>query len=262
MRPHSALCALAIFLTIAAPATPTLAASAQQDQSMEQLVDHIIRLRGQVDDLDSRLQSLKKDHRSRMSSLSREQGQLAAERERQRLQVKKLEQKLEQQQSLLASAGATDESIRPVVERGIDRVRNHVGTSLPFKANERVAALEEMQIQLDSGELAPSRVANRLWSFVADEVRLAGETGLYRQSIRIDGEDKLVDVARLGMMNLYFRTEDGRTGYALEDGDDWRFAYTDGAESDRIENLMTSLQQKIRTGFFELPNPRPGMEVN
>jgi hypothetical protein len=105
-------------------------------------------------------------------------------------------------------------------------------------------------------------VANRLWSFIADEMRLAEETGLYRQSVTIDGSEKLVDVARLGMMHLYFRTDDGRAGYAVRQDGNWQYRYADGGDKDRINNLLSSLRKQVRTGYFELPNPVRPMELN
>lgn len=238
------------------------AGAADDQRATDKLVNEIIELRGQVDKLDSRLQQMKDEHKNRMSSLSREQGQLESEKERQQMQLKKLERQVAEEKEKLAEAGVGNEALKPVIADGIANLRDYVRTALPFKRAERLNALDEMENQLKGGSLPPPRVANRLWSFVADEIRLTEETGLYRQSITIDGGDKLVDVARLGMMHLYFRTDDGQAGFAVKENDSWQYRYARGANKDRINNLLSSLRKQVRTGYFELPNPVRPMELN
>lgn len=239
-----------------------LARAADEERATDELVNRIIELRGQVDELDNKLQQAKDEHKNRMSSLSREQGQLESEKERQEMRLKKMQRKVEEEREKLAEAGVGNEALKPVIAEGIASLRDYVRTALPFKRSERLNALDEMESQLEGGSLPPPRLANRLWSFVADEMRLAEESGLYRQSITIDGDDKLVDVARLGMMHLYFRTDDGRAGYAVREDDDWQYRYADGGDRDRIENLLSSLRKQVRSGYFELPNPVRPMELN
>lgn len=238
------------------------ARAADEQRATDELVNRIIDLRGQVDELDNQLQQMKDEHKNRMSSLSREQGQLESEKERQQMRLKKVERQVEQEREKLAEAGVGNEALKPVIADGIANLRGYVRTALPFKRSERLNALDEMQSQLKGGSLPPPRVANRLWSFVADEMRLAEESGLYRQSITVDGGDKLVDVARLGMMHLYFRTDDGRAGYAVKEEGSWQYRYADGGDKDRINDFLSSLRKQVRTGYFELPNPVRPMELN
>ncbi len=225
--------------------------SRAEEPSQHQLVDSIIALRTEVEDLEARLRSLKSDHGTRMSALVREEGQLAAERERQQLRLKKIEQQLARQKQAAQEEGVEGETLRPVVLEALDAVENYVETSLPFRREDRLASVRTVRSELESGVLEPSRALNALWSFVADEIRMTGEAGLFRQPIRIDDEDKLADVARLGMLQLYFRTDDGRVGLWTEDG----FRYVEGEDRERILAWMSSLRKNVRFGYFELPQP-------
>lgn len=91
-----------VFLLLVMAALP---ASAQQgDAAIDELVQEIITLRGDVDELDSRLQSLKKEHENRMSSLAREEGQLVSEKERQQLRRKKLQQRLDSERKAMPAS--------------------------------------------------------------------------------------------------------------------------------------------------------------
>lgn len=243
---------LSIFAATASAQTGDIAGEGDVDR----LVERIIALRADVEELDSRLQSLKKEHENRMSSLARREGSLESERDNQELRVEKLKKRLADIRDEARTTGAAGEELAPVLREAIDGVRGYVQGALPFKRGERLASLDELESQLDSGALEPPRIANRLWSFHADEVRLTGESGIHHQPVEVDGEQRLVDVARLGMMLLYFRTDDRRYGYAVPRGDDWSFRHVDGRDAEaRIESLFDSLQKQIRTGFFRLPNP-------
>lgn len=252
---------LAVFAFLVMSLSASNASLANDQQAaIDELVDRIILLRGEVNDLDSQLQSLKTEHRNRMSSLSRERGQLESEQERQRLTLERATRKLDESRAALAEAGSGDEALAPVLKDAMQTLEEHVRASLPFKREERLEAINEMRAQMDSGRLPPPRVANRLWSLLADEIRLTSETGLYRQPITVNDEDKLADVARLGMMQLYFRTDDERVGVALRNNGDWAYEYAQGADRTRIETFMDSLRKQVRTGYFELPAPARNQE--
>lgn len=241
-------------LVLALVSGPSLAQNG--DREIENLVDRIIELRADVEELDSRLQSLKKEHESRMSSLARREGELTSQREAQKLQIKKLEKKLADLREQVRKAGVATEELEPVIVEAIEGMREYVKSSLPFKRGERLASLDKLETQLKNDALEPPRVANRLWSFHADEVRLTGESGIFRQPIEIGGEERLVDVARLGMMMLYFRTDDEQYGYATNGADGWSFEYVDASrQRDQVAKLFDSLRKQIRTGYFQLPNP-------
>lgn len=229
--------------------------AAAQAEPVDALVQQIIQLRGDVGDLDNRLQQLKEEHKNRMASLAREQGELAAAKERQQLRLKKLRHDMEQQRASLMDASADSKELEPIIRQVLSDLRLYVNESLPFKRGERLAALDEMEVQLEGGSVTAPRLINNLWALLADEMSLAEGVGLYRQSIAVDGQDKLVDVARVGMMQLYFRTDDERYGYAARNGDNWQYFYADAADGGRIGVLIGSLRKQVRSGYFELPNP-------
>lgn len=249
-------------LIVAGLAMATVQIGVAQDEGrpVDELVEEIIDLRASVDELDSTLSRLKDEHRSRMNALAREEGQLDAERERQTMKVRRLEQRLTEQRQDIVEAGIAGERLRPVLENAIDDLREHVESSIPFKRDERLSELEDLDRQLAGEGIPPARIANRLWSFIADENRLIGESGLYRQRISIDGNEKLVDVARLGMLQLYFRTDDGEVGYAVTSDDGWAFRYADSDERRQINDYVDALQKQVRSGFFELPSIERSVE--
>ena len=78
--------------------------------------------------------------------------------------------------------------------------------------------------------------------------------------IPLDGQEVLADVARVGMVLLYFRAPDGRTGRAVHEREGWRWVAYDastpsGREQDlQVRALFDALAKQIKGGFFHLPN--------
>lgn len=231
------------------------AQSADEGNNLEALAEELVRIRGEVESLNAELNRKQENHRNEMSSLAAQKGELEATLRREQLRVDQLEEELELNRQRTAQAGIAGESLIPVAQEAIASLQAHIDSSLPFKPQERMAALEEIRTQLETGALAPPRAVNRLWGFYEDELRLTRESGLHSQVITLDGEQVLADVARLGTVAMYFKTRDGEYGQAERRGDNWRFARLDDrAAIQRIDTLFESLRKQIRAGYFELPN--------
>lgn len=233
-----------------------VAPAAAQDDNLDTLARELIELRGEVQSLNTELQDAKDQHRSRMSSLEQQRGELQAERNRVELKIRKLEENLAETREKAQQAGVGADELKPVVAAAIDARRRAIGEQIPFKVDERIAALEDIERQLKTDVLTPHKAANRLWSFYEDELGLASENGLYRQTIELDGRERLTDVARVGTVMMFFRTAEGRYGRAVSGGSDgWTYEYiADAEDADRVAGLFDAMEKQIRTGYFTLPN--------
>ncbi len=228
------------------------AQSGGEGRNLEALAEELVRIRGEVESLNAELNRKQEQHRNEMSSLAAQKGELEATLRREQLRVDQLEEDLARNRERAEQAGIAGESLVPVAQDAIAVLRAHIQASLP---QERLAALEEIQTQLETGSLSPPRAVNRLWGFFEDELRLTRENGLYSQVIDLNGEEVLADVARLGTVAMYFKTRDGHYGQAEQRGGDWRFTRLDErAAIQRVDALFESLRKQIRTGYFELPN--------
>jgi hypothetical protein len=96
-----------------------------------------------------------------------------------------------------------------------DRTRAWVDESLAYRHDERMARVQTIETAVDDGSTSALAGVSRLWDFLMDEHRLGASFQLDRTAIRIDDQTQLADVARLGMVVLYVRLADGRTGYVL-----------------------------------------------
>ncbi len=244
-RSRTAACGLCLAL---------LAGTLHAQPAADPLAERLIALRGEVEQLNSELTLLREEQRSVLAGLNAQRAELSASVDRQQLLAREAQAKLAEAQAAAESAGASGDALTPILYSAIDTLIAGVRDGLPFKVDERVAELEGFRGQLQNGSLSPSRGVNRLWAFFEDEFRLTRENSLHSQTIALGNERVLADVAKLGNMALYFRTQDGRVGQAQRRGADWQFVeVTAKADSERIRTLFDALGKQIRTGYFELP---------
>jgi hypothetical protein len=224
----------------------------------EALTSRLIQMRGQVDELQSELNLEREEHKNRMTYLTAQLTEMEASRDREALRVRQLEEELEQMKEQVAAGGETSESLAPVVMQHLNSLRQQVRTGFPFKVGERLSELDEIEAQLNSGVITAHRAFNRLWAFVEDELRITRENAIYTQSINLQGENVLVDIAKLGNAMMYFRTRDLQYGRAVETSSGWRFELLDSvSDQELVARLFDSLRKQIRQGYFQLPNALP-----
>ena len=248
------------FMTRAAAAAllAGLATGAWAQDPTEALAERLVQMRGQVDELQSELNLKREEYKNRMTYLTAQLTEMEANRDREALRVQQLEQELERMRTQVAEAGATSESLAPFMLDNLVALREQVRDGFPFKVSERLAALDDIETQLTGGVITAQRAFNRIWAFIEDEIRITRENAIYSQSIRLDGDNVLVDVAKLGNAMMYFRTRDLAYGRAVETPDGWRFErFTTAAEQEMTARLFDSLRKQIRQGYFTLPNALP-----
>lgn len=246
----------ALLLCIALPLSAPL--FAQED--FNSLADRLVEMRGEVDSLQSELNVEREEHKNRMAYLAAQLADLEASRDREALRIGQLEDELEEMRAEVAAAGDTSETLAPTILRHISIMSEAVSNGYPFKIQERLAALDEISDQLESGVINSQRAVNRVWAFIEDEIRISRENAIYSQSIQLNGESVLVDVAKLGNTMMFFRTRDQQYGRAVPGSSGWQFELLASTEDQKqVALLFDSLRKQIRQGYFELPNSLPAI---
>ena len=240
-----------------------LLAPLQAADSVTNLTDELISLRAEVEALHADLDDEKETLKSRMKSLAMQKSELEANIRREETKIKQLESSIKKIKATIAEKSSGSEVLTPIVLKAARELEAVVQDSLPFKKSERLSALGTIASDLKSGLTTPEKAANKLWAFYEDEIRLTRENGIFRQSVTIDGEERLVDVARVGMVALYFKSGDEQMGYAVRENGGWTIRTTeDSGDREQINALFDAFKKQIRTGFFTLPNTLPKMEMN
>lgn len=249
------------WLALGAALAAVLFALPADAADLDKLAERLAELRGEVESLNAKLESAKERHKNDMSSLVRQKSDLETRQRRREVKLEELRKTLAENRKASEQAGVQAESLKPTVLAAIDQMEQRVEQGLPFKVGARRAELDELRGQVQKGTLTPHRAAKRLWGFYQDEISMGSENGVFQQTISLDGQQKLAEVARLGMTMMFFKTAGGEVGEAVRDGDGWHFrTVSDSRDQERIRELFAQFKKQIRTGFFILPNALPAKE--
>lgn len=225
------------------------------------LAASLVELRSDVERLTDTLEEARRDRRNAGQGYAARKAQLEAELQREQLRVRQLREARDRKRAEIEAARADDAALMPVVSAGATALRAHIDRSLPFRREQRRAAVDEIEAKLAEGLLTPRSALGRLWALVEDELRMTRDTGLYRETLTIDGEPMMVDVVRFGAVGLYLRTGDGRVGTVSRIAGEWRTALIADEEAKaQIEALFDGFKKQIRVGFYTLPNILPAPE--
>jgi len=226
------------------------------------LAVELARMRGEVETLSAKMEAQRSESTSQLQSLGRQKSELDAQLRREAVRVAELERRIAKWKAKIASRTERQEALRPVALQVAATLRHTIGETLPFALKERQQEIDKITDSLAKKLIAPGDAIARLWDRVEDELRLGRESGIFRQVIRIDGKDQLVEIARLGMVLLYFRTQDGRYGVLKKkSASHWApTMLSTEAHRKQLDHLFESFRKQIRVGLFKLPNGLPPLQ--
>lgn len=254
MRPLIPLSHLLPLLLMVMLFTP----SARAAEDYAEMAAQIARLRGEVESLSTGVESLKEDIRSRSRLVSEQRSDLEIQIQREQLRFDQVAKSRDELKAGIEHKDAEAGAYKPLVAATVERLKKLVADGLPFKQAERTAELDRIMEKAESGALSPAEALSQLWAFSEDEYRLGHENGLFSQVIPASGGEKLVEVARLGMVMMYYRDDQGQAGYARRTESGWDFpVLADKAAQEQVALLFEDLRKQIRSGYFVLPNALP-----
>lgn len=225
--------------------------------SLENMAKSLAKIRGEVETLQTQLDIEKEKHANQITALSSQLADLSVEERRQKTTIEKLEHTLEKLSQASRQAEQSGEQLKPVLLKALAHYKHHVLTGYPFRIEDRIKTIETLEDNITRQLVDPNKAINQSWALIEDEIRLGKENGLYQQTISLDGEKILADIAKIGTVFLFFQTRDNRAGMAkTSESGEWRFETLSAAsDTERIAKLFDALKKQIRQGYFELPNP-------
>ncbi len=223
--------------------------------SSDNMAESLMNLRADVEQLNSNLNDEKESYKASMKSLTRQKNDLEAIIAREDLKIKQLNAELTKVKKQITSASAHTVGLKPLVLKALDDLSANIQTSLPFKTNERLADVRKIKNQLENDLITPQKALAQTWNTYGDSIRMTKENGLFKQTIKLDNEDRLAQVARVGTMMMFFKTPDDRVGYVNKDVHGWNYTEVlSKNEKAEVMNIFDAFQKHIRTGYFPLPN--------
>ena len=217
----------------------------------------LAKLRREVETMSQELTLANEDLRSQLKAIEAQKVEIEVQIRREELRLAQIDGEAASRKAELEQFNTRGATLIPAVQDSIAKIRAAVESGLPFHRTERLQELDGIESQLEQGAITAEAATARLWAFTEDELRLARENGLDRQVVTVDGAEVLADVARLGMVALYFRTDGGVVGTAVKGADGtWSWHELEGRDAQKsVGTLFEKLAHGIRSGTFVLPNP-------
>ena len=227
-------------------------------QSLQNVSQELVKIRQQIESLHNKISFEKESYKDQMRSYSNQKSDLDVKISRAELNIKDLQRELNKLAEINKQKTQAQQDITPVLKQAIEQLRTSVKNSIPFKLEQRLQALDDLEQRLDTHVVSPNKAANQLWAFVEDELMLGKSSGIYNETINIDGQDRLVKVLRIGKMAMFYKTHDGRYGVTKKMGGQWQQqSLNDSDSAQQLEQLFDSFGKNIRNGQFTIPNFLP-----
>ena len=223
--------------------------------SSDNMAESLMKLRGEVESLNTQIKDENDAYRASMKSLVRQKNDLESVIGREDLKIKQLEQELAKVQDEIKKSSKNSKGLKPLVVEAIGLLKTNIEQGIPFKTADRLAELTKIQTQLDNNLITPQKALSYTYNAYADLLRMSKENGIFKQTILLDGKDRLVQVARVGTVMIFFKTADERVGYVTRDTDGWFYKEVLDKDSKKeIVVLFDAFTKQIRSGYFTLPN--------
>tara|TARA_R110001592_G_scaffold304802_1_gene577278 strand:+ start:217 stop:1026 length:810 start_codon:yes stop_codon:yes gene_type:complete len=227
-------------------------------QSLENLSGELVKIRQDIGQLHDEINFEKSRYNDRVRAFANQQSDLEVKNSRAELNIKDLERELDKLLEENRQKRAAYDEVTPVLQAAITELRQTVAQSLPFKRQDRLDALDEITHKLNTSLITPNKAANQLWAFVEDELILGRSSGLYNESLQVEGDNKLVKVLRIGKLAMFYKTQDNQYGVLRKVSGEWQQESLDGkTTSSQLDYLFDSFNKNIRNGLFNVPNYLP-----
>ena len=228
----------------------------------QNLAESLMKLRADVERLDSAIVSEKEAYSASIRSLLRQKDDLSSVVAREELSIKQTQQELDKVRKEITEASKNSEGLKPLLLDAIATLESDIQSSLPFKTKERLADLAKLKEQIQTDLITPQKGLAMVWNSYTDAIRMTKENGLFKQTISLNNQERLAEIARIGTMMLFFKTPDDKVGYVEKTGETYSYRQAQTKQSkEQILALFDAFKKQIRTGYFTLPNAVLSMET-
>lgn len=227
-------------------------------KSLENISQELVDIRQQIEALHNQINYEKETYRDQMRSYSNQKSDLDVRISRAELNIKDLQRELKKLADISKEKNQSEADITPILKEAIADIRTSVASSLPFKLSQRLDALNDIEHRLDTYLISPNKAANQLWAYVEDELVLGKSSGLYKDTVEVDGQEKLVKVLRIGKVAMFYKGSDDNYGVIRKQGGQWvRQTIADQEEVAELDQLFDAFAKNIHNGQFTIPNFLP-----
>ena len=226
-----------------------------QATSNKNMVNTIMKLRGEVESLYSTIDENKESYKSQIKSLMMQKADTEAQINRKDTTIKLLDSEIDTITQKVQKQSSKTTSLKPMLDNALNGLETLIKNNIPFKVEERLADVQKIKDDLKAKNITQEKALALVWASYDDALRLTKEIGLFKQQITLNGEAKMAKIAKLGSLMMFFSTPDNKVGYVVKEEKNYNYKIiTDELKKEQIVLLFDTLQKQIRTGYFSLPN--------
>lgn len=226
-------------------------------ESSASIAEEVVRLRRNVEELSASLREDRATGRTELVALVSEKEDLKRQVRLERVRHETLAA-LSRERDLAAAGLQTRltswiESARQSVASAVAMVN----ATAPVHRGQRLATLERIAIGLAGPRPDVSLAFERLWRFLEEEEALSREIAIDQQVFDVDGQKRVLDVARIGLSAMYVRHDDGFVGivhWSAPDapaGAETPLVVVERAADKRKESAIRDIFDAVRRGKRE-----------
>ncbi|KZZ61194.1 hypothetical protein A3762_14605 [Oleiphilus sp. HI0125] len=229
-------------------------------QSLENLSQELVEIRQQIASLHDEINFSKASYNDQLRAYSNQKADMSVKISRADLNLKDLQRELHKLKVENEEKFSTSDQLAPVVQRAVQDLNDQIAQSIPFKREERLQALTDIQYRLDANLITPNKAVNQLWAFVEDELMMGRSSGIYNETVLIGGNEQLVKVLRLGKVAAFYQGADDSYGLIKQVDGAWVQEELNGREASvNLDYLFDAFAKNIRNGMFTVPNILPSI---
>ncbi|MCG3169771.1 MAG: hypothetical protein CALGDGBN_01294 [Pseudomonadales bacterium] len=199
-------------LRLACAAAALLASAALPAQQLEEVLDAAEAGTAEAQQSQRRIDELAEETRALLEeyrALNRQIEGLDVYNTRLERQITAQEQRIEAIDASLGEVTVLARQMLPLLVRMIDSLESFIALDRPFHLRERRERIAFLRHNMDRPDIALAEKFRQVMDAYRIEIEFGRKIDTYRDTIAVGGEEREVDVLRVGRIALLYRTPDG-----------------------------------------------------
>ena len=205
-----------------------------------------------IDRLHDETRQLAGDH----LAVERELEQTRAYRRQLEKMVGVQEQQITALQDQLQRLDGTEITLLPMLGEMVDTLRRFVELDLPFQLATRRVRVAVLADLLDDPEVGVAEKYRRIMSAYREEANYGSSLATYRDRLSLDGDERNVEMLRVGRIALIYRTPDGQA-YGAWDPAARRWQALPAEHFAALREAYRVADRQLAPQLLRLPLPAP-----
>jgi hypothetical protein len=219
----------------------------------KEMSERLIRIRQEIELINTDLDSLQKTQNSQLESLLSRRAELEIQLKKERLKGFQLkEKKLALKNKITPKKGMIPKE-RELVLDWHKNLTSWLNASLPYKNEERNLELEKIK-ELINKNSSFHEIIGQLWRFSEKQIELVRHNKFEVVNLEVAGEKTTAELARVGLITFAFKLPSEEVGFAKKVGGKWTLDIADQKdEATAAKRLISKFKEKKYSGLFDLP---------